>query len=41
MHAAVTDLRESMREGRGTTRRGFLFGAAGVTAGALLIARWQ
>lgn len=34
MHAAVTEL----REGRGTTRRGFLFGAAGVTAGALLIA---
>jgi len=34
MQAAVAEL----REGRGTTRRGFLFGAAGVTAGALLIA---
>jgi hypothetical protein len=34
MHAAVAEL----RDGRGTTRRGFLFGAAGVTAGALLIA---
>ncbi|MEY2450022.1 MAG: hypothetical protein QOH79_3498 [Acidimicrobiaceae bacterium] len=34
MHEAVAEL----REGRGTTRRGFLFGAAGVTAGALLVA---
>ena len=27
-----------LREGRGTTRRGFLFGAAGLTAGAVLVA---
>src|SRR5437868_14797409 len=34
MQAAITEL----REGRGTSRRGFLFGAAGLTAGALIVA---
>ena len=34
MQAAVAEL----REGRGTSRRGFLFGAAGLTAGALIVA---
>jgi hypothetical protein len=34
MYEAIAEL----REGRGTSRRGFLFGAAGLTAGAVLIA---
>jgi hypothetical protein len=34
MHAAIAELRED----RGTSRRGFLLGAAGLTAGALIVA---